>query len=156
MAPELAWTSIAAFEHLYIEALHQRGRVAPTFGVDPLPMEGAPGGIILSPRPGVFDDVLVFDFQSLYPSIIRTFNIDPLSYLPDRQTGTEEELREQNGAEEGAEGKPPIRAPNGALFRRQPGILPDLLNRFFERRSEAQEKGDACLLYTSPSPRDRS
>ena len=138
VAPELAWTSIAAFEHLYIEALHQRGRVAPTFGVDPLPMEGAPGGIILSPRPGVFDDVLVFDFQSLYPSIIRTFNIDPLSYLPDRQPGTEEELREV---------QPPIRAPNGALFRRQPGILPELLNRFFERRSEAQEKGDAVASF---------
>ena len=138
VAPELAWTSIAAFEHLYIEALHQRGRVAPTFGVDPLPMEGAPGGIILSPRPGVFDDVLVFDFQSLYPSIIRTFNIDPLSYLPDRQTGTEEELQEV---------QPPIRAPNGALFRRQPGILPELLNRFFERRSEAQEKGDAVASF---------
>jgi len=147
VAPELAWTSIAAFEHLYIEALHQRGRVAPTFGVDPLPMEGAPGGIILSPRPGVFDDVLVFDFQSLYPSIIRTFNIDPLSYLPDSQPGTEEELREQNGAEKGAEGEPPIRAPNGALFRRQPGILPELLNRFFERRSEAQEKGDAVASF---------
>ena len=147
VAPDLAWTSIASFEHLYIEALHQRGQVAPTFGVDPLPMEGAPGGIILSPRPGVFDDVLVFDFQSLYPSIIRTFNIDPVSYLPDRQTGTGEQLQEQNGAEEGAEGQPPIRAPNGALFRRQPGILPELLDRFFERRSEAQEKGDAVASF---------
>jgi len=138
VAPELAWTSIAAFEHLYIEALHQRGRVAPTFGIDPLPMEGAPGGIILSPRPGVFDDVLVFDFQSLYPSIIRTFNIDPLSYLPDRRTGTEEELQEE---------QPPIRAPNGALFHRQPGILPELLNRFFERRGEAQQRGDAVASF---------
>ncbi len=143
VAPDLAWTSIAAFEHLYIEALHQRGMVAPTFGVDPLPMEGAPGGIILTPRPGVFDDVLVFDFQSLYPSIIRTFNIDPVSYLPDG----EEELRERNGAEEGAEGQPPIRAPNGALFSRKPGILPELLDRFFERRGEAQEKGDAVASF---------
>lgn len=147
VAPDLAWTSIAAFEHLYIEALHQRGMVAPTYGVDPLPMEGAPGGIILTPHPGVFDDVLVFDFQSLYPSIIRTFNIDPASYLPDRREGTEEELQEQNGVEEGADGQPPIRAPNGALFRREPGILPELLDRFFERRGEAQEKGDAVASF---------
>jgi DNA polymerase-2 len=143
VAADLAWTSIAAFEHLYIEALHQRGMVAPTFGVDPLPMDGAPGGIILTPHPGVFDDVLVFDFQSLYPSIIRTFNIDPVSYLPNG----EEELQQQNGAEEGAGGQPPIRAPNGALFRREPGILPELLDRFFERRGEAQEKGDAVASF---------
>ena len=39
-------------------------------------------------RPGgVFDEVLVFDFQSLYPSIIRTFNIDPLSYAGNRRWG---------------------------------------------------------------------
>ena len=46
VAPDLAWTSIAAFEHLYTEALHQRGMEDPTFGVDPLPMEGAPGGTL--------------------------------------------------------------------------------------------------------------
>jgi DNA polymerase-2 len=132
VAPDLAWTSIAAFEHLYTEALHQRGMVAPTFGVDPLPMEGAPGGIILAPRPGVFDDVLVFDFQSLYPSIIRTFNIDPLSYISRSET----EVRQS-----------PIRAPNGAAFRREPGILPELLDRFFERRAEAQAEGDAVASF---------
>jgi DNA polymerase-2 len=141
VAPDLAWTSIASFEHLYIESLHQRGIVAPTFGVDPLPMEGAPGGIILAPRPGVFDEVLVFDFQSLYPSIIRTFNIDPLSYAGHGR-----------GPAAGPAGgstaqETPIRAPNGAAFRRQPGILPELLDRFFERRAEAQAKGDAVASF---------
>jgi DNA polymerase-2 len=135
VAPDLAWTSIAAFEHLYIESLHRRGMVAPTFGVDPLPMEGAPGGIILAPRPGVFDQVLVFDFQSLYPSIIRTFNIDPLSYIGKPREGSEEAQ------------KPPIRAPNGAVFAREPGILPELLDRFFEGRSRAQADGDAVASF---------
>ena len=67
VAPDRAWTSIPAFEHLYIEAMHGRGIVAPTSGVDALPLEGAPGGIILDPQPGVYDDVMVFDFKSLYP-----------------------------------------------------------------------------------------
>ena len=141
VAPDLAWTSIAAFEHLYTEALHQRGMVAPTFGVDPLPMEGAPGGIILAPRPGVFDQVLVFDFQSLYPSIIRTFNIDPLSYLGKPREGGGEPRGES------AAQQPPIRAPNGAGFSREPGILPELLDRFFERRAEAQAEGDAVASF---------
>jgi DNA polymerase-2 len=140
VAPDLAWTSIAAFEHLYTEALHQRGMVAPTFGVDPLPMEGAPGGIVLAPRPGVFDQVLVFDFQSLYPSIIRTFNIDPLSYLGKPRGGME-------NRDVSDERKKPIRAPNGAVFGREPGILPELLDRFFERRAQAQAEGDAVASF---------
>jgi DNA polymerase-2 len=136
--------------------------VAPTFSVDPLPMEGAPGGIILAPRPGVFDQVLVFDFQSLYPSIIRTFNIDPLSYMG--KPG--DEMTAGAGAPEGGlaagEDGPtgdagnrtqassphtPIRAPNGAAFRRDPGILPELLDRFFEGRAEAQQAGDAVASF---------
>ena len=144
VAPDLAWTSIAAFEHLYTEALHQRGMVAPTFGVDPLPMEGAPGGIILAPRPGVFDRVLVFDFQSLYPSIIRTFNIDPLSYMGKPGDETTGEAGNRNLP---APSDTPIRAPNGAAFRREPGILPELLDRFFEGRAEAQEAGDAVASF---------
>ena len=29
-------------------------------------------------QPGIYNDVLVLDFKSLYPSIIRTFLIDPM------------------------------------------------------------------------------
>jgi DNA polymerase-2 len=103
-------------------------------------MEGAPGGIILAPRPGVFDQVLVFDFQSLYPSIIRTFNIDPLSYIGKPRGGSENRNLS-------APSNKPIRAPNGAAFRREPGILPELLDRFFERRAEAQALGDGVASF---------
>jgi DNA polymerase-2 len=144
VAPDLAWTSIPAFEHLYTEALHRRGLVAPTFGVDSLPVEGASGGIILTPRPGVFDEVLVFDFQSLYPSIIRTFNIDPVSRLPFESEDNEGKPSRRTGA---GQRRDPIRAPNGARFRREPGILPELLDRFFTRRSEAQSRGDAIASF---------
>jgi len=131
VAPDLAWTSIPAFEHLYTEALHRRGMVAPSAGVDRLPMDGAPGGAILTPRPGLFDNVLVFDFQSLYPSIIRSFNIDPVSYAP---------------VTPAAEGDL-IEAPNGARFRRDAAILPELLDRFFEQRREAQNRGDVIASF---------
>ena len=132
VAPDLAWTSIPAFEHLYIEAMHERGVAAPTAGVDPLPLEGAPGGGILTPRPGVYDRVLLFDFQSLYPTIMRSFNIDPLSYVRPGQP---------------VEGQDLIEAPNGALFRREPAILPALLDRFFESRRQARERGDPVASF---------
>jgi DNA polymerase-2 len=137
VAPDLAWTSIAAFEHLYTEALHERGMVAPTYGVDTLPMEAAPGGIILTPHPGVFDQVLVFDFQSLYPSIMRSFNIDPVSHVrPERLSQLSSQERSSL-----------IRAPNGACFRREPGVLPELLDRFFESREEARRRGDPVASF---------
>ena len=68
--------SVAAFDNLYLPRLHRRGRVAPDVGDAP---EGAasPGGYVLDSKPGLYDDVLLLDFKSLYPSIIRTFRIDP-------------------------------------------------------------------------------
>ena len=137
VAPDRAWTSIPAFEHLYIESMHRRGIVAPTPGVDALPLEGAPGGIILSPHPGIFDNVMVFDFQSLYPSIIRSFNIDPLSYMP---AGEVDSLPE-------AEREQLVRAPNGACFRQETAILPELMDRFFEERRRARQRGDEVASF---------
>ena len=39
------------------------------------------GGYVMESKPGLYRNVLVFDFKSLYPSIIRTFNIDPLTHV---------------------------------------------------------------------------
>ncbi len=132
-----AWTSIPAFDYIYIEALHLRGFAAPSPGVDPMPTIEAEGGAILEPQTGLYDNVWVFDFKSLYPSIIRTFNIDPLSFvLPD--------LVKEMAAEKQAS---LIRAPNGACFRRDAAIIPELLERFFESRSEAKNRGDDIASY---------
>jgi DNA polymerase-2 len=142
-----AWTSIPSFEHLYIESLHERGYVAPTLGVDPFPHTPAPGGAILAPQSGLYDNVWVFDFKSLYPTVMRTFNIDPLSFVPP-------EKLESLGSEE-REGL--IKAPNGARFRRAEAcaeggrrgeaILPEILDRFFERREDARRSGDRTASY---------
>ena len=40
------------------------------------------GGLVLDSVPGLYRAILVFDFKSLYPSLIRTFNIDPLTHVP--------------------------------------------------------------------------
>jgi len=132
-----AWTSIPAFEYIYIEALHRRGFVAPSPGVDPLPTVVAQGGAILEPQTGLDDNVWVFDFKSLYPSIIRTFNIDPLSFvLPEKVKEMMKEAQDRL-----------IRAPNGAFFRRDMAILPELLERFFESRDAAKKHGDEVASY---------
>ena len=132
-----AWTSIHAFDYLYIEALHKQGYAAPSTGVDSLPPMDAPGGAILQPQTGLYDNVWVFDFKSLYPTIIRTFNIDPLSFvLPGQVEQLSEEERESL-----------IKAPNGSCFKRDTAILPGLLERFFKSRDRAKEKGDKVASH---------
>lgn len=131
-----AWMSIRSFDFIYIEAMHRRGLAAPTLGVDALAMDAAPGGAILTPMPGLFRWVMVFDFKSLYPSVIRTFNIDPVTLVRSGGGG---------GRHSGAADL--IAAPNGARFSREPGILPELLDRFFRRREEAKRRGDAVASF---------
>lgn len=68
--------SVAAFTNLYLPRLHRAGYIAPN-----LPVDGglaSPGGYVMESRPGLYKQVLVLDFKSLYPSIIRTFKIDPM------------------------------------------------------------------------------
>ncbi len=143
---ERAWGSVAAFDFLYLTGLRQRGMVAPTTGVDRVNQEGSPGGLVMPARAGLYRHVFVFDFKSLYPSIIRTFNIDPLTHLEAR-----------GASPEAADGGPPdgpgvtgelLRAPNGALFTRRPGILPEMLAGFFEERARARAAGDELAAYT--------
>ena len=143
---ERAWGSVAAFDFLYLTGLRERGMVAPTTGVDRVNQEGSPGGLVMASRVGLYRHVFVFDFKSLYPSIIRTFNIDPLTHL-------EAGGSNPGGAEEGSQEAPGVsgellRAPNGALFTRRPGILPEMLAGFFEERARARAAGDELAAFT--------
>ena len=40
-------------------------------------MQTYEGAFVYEPKPGLFKDIVVFDFRSLYPSIISSHNIDP-------------------------------------------------------------------------------
>ena len=119
--------SIASVDFLYLHELRRRGTVAPSVGGDWAAAEVA-GGAVLDSVPGLFRNILVFDFKSLYPSIIRTFNIDPLTYVPPERREREPNL---------------IRTPGGAAFRREPGILPELVARLWRQRDVARAGGDA-------------
>ncbi len=126
MTPDRVSASIASFDFLYMSALHKRGRVAPSVRSDDARVHVAQaGGHVLEPRVGLHEHVWVFDFRSLYPSIIRTFNIDPLGFVD--TPGAEDDL---------------IRLENGAAFRREGAILPAMLDELFPRREAAKRAGD--------------
>jgi len=124
--------SIAAFDFLYLQELSKRKIVAPSVGnAESTTTEPTSGGHVLEPAPGLYRNVMTFDFKSLYPSIIRTFQIDPLGFVPALESSASS--REQTF----------IVAPNGAAFRREPGILPRMLDDLFPRREQAKAQGDA-------------
>ncbi|WP_028975206.1 DNA polymerase II [Spirochaeta cellobiosiphila] len=135
-----AWTSIQAFEFLYGVELHKRAYVLPDYGVDTLPTGDALGGAIITPKAGLYRNVLTFDFKSLYPSIIRSFNIDPLSYLPPYRYP---ETFPAHKREEF------IETPGGQLFSREPAILPEVLTKFHNYREKAKQNEDniASFVY---------
>ena len=116
--------SVAAFDNLYLPRLHRAGRVAPDVA-DARSGEGSPGGYILDSKPGLYDNVLVLDFKSLYPSIIRTFGIDPHALH--------------------APGEDRIEGFQGASFAREGAILPGLVQSIWEERDRAKHRGDAAM-----------
>ncbi len=114
--------SIASFDLLYLPELRRRGFVAASVERD-RKSERVKGGALLDPQPGVFRNVAVFDFKSLYPSLIRTFQLDPLAHAT-------------------ADDDQDVVAPNGARFSRRDAILPEVIERFMERRDDAKARGD--------------
>jgi DNA polymerase-2 len=130
MTPDRVAASIASFDFLYLSELEPLRIVAPSVrSSDSRVSVAQQGGHVLEPIAGLHDNVWVFDFKSLYPSVIRTFNIDPLSYV-ERPTA----------------GEDLIATPAG-FFRREPAILPRMLDELFPRREAARQRGDAVATH---------
>lgn len=117
--------SVAAFINLYLPKLHRAGYIAPN-----RPKDGglaSPGGYVMNSKPGLYKNVLVLDFKSLYPSIMRTFKIDPL--------GLVEGLLHPERAIEGY---------RGAKFSRDKHFLPEIITSLWKQRDEAKKNQDAA------------
>jgi len=119
--------SVAAFTNLYLPKLHRHGYVAPNLG-DGLKGLVSPGGYVMDSIPGLYKNVLVLDFKSLYPSIIRTFNIDPV--------GMVEGLQSPQDAIEGFD---------GAYFSRTQHFLPEIITQLWQERDKAKRDKNAPL-----------
>lgn len=120
--------SVASFDNLYLPRLHREGYVAPNASREHV---ASPGGFVLDSEPGIYDHVLVLDFKSLYPSIIRTFRIDPLGLA----RGVSGELPEGETIPGFLE----------ARFAREGHILPDLIASLWRQRDAARTAGDEPL-----------
>ncbi|MDZ5459696.1 DNA polymerase II [Azohydromonas lata] len=120
--------SVAAFTHLYLPRMHRLGFVAPTLG-DERP-RSSPGGFVMDSQPGIFDSVLVLDYKSLYPAIIRTFLIDP--------AGLAQGLHE-------ADERASVPGFDGARFSRTRHCLPAMVEQVWQGREAAKREGNQPL-----------
>ncbi|WP_111637094.1 DNA polymerase II [Marinomonas shanghaiensis] len=130
--------SVAAFENLYLPRLHAAGWVAPAWTNDDF--VASPGGFVMSSIPGLYKNVLVFDFKSLYPSIIRTFHVDPLARILAKHFPVS--VEPQSNAQ-----SPLVPGYLGANFHRQYAILPTLVGELAQEREAAKRSGNQILSY---------
>ena len=127
--------SIATLDSLYLKELQKRKLVAPTAYVQDRD-ERIKGGFVLSSKPGIYENILVCDFKSLYPSIMRTFNIDPASFIS-----------HEKAIKKKIETKNLIEAPNGAYFKNEEGILPMLIHDLWKQRDAAKKNKDLLTSH---------
>jgi len=109
--------SVASFDHLYLPRLHRAGFAAGDTADIDTSVKTLPGGYVLEPTPGLYENVLVFDFKSLYPSIIMTFMIDPLGFH--------------------IVGGDRIATPIGTDFSKEVSIMPGIIRELMEARAMA-------------------
>lgn len=112
--------SIVAFDSLYIREARKNNLVSPSNEFKQKETR-VTGGYVYSSNPGVYKNVLIFDFKSLYASVIQTFNIDPASFIKKEEKGC-------------------VKAPNGACFKNQDGLLPQILRRLHLAREKAKKE----------------
>jgi DNA polymerase-2 len=92
----------------------------------------SPGGYVMESIPGLYNDVLVLDFKSLYPSIIRTFKIDPMGMI-------------QGLLQKDSQPERVIAGYNEAYFSRDEHFLPDIIQSLWAERDKAKADNNAAL-----------
>jgi DNA polymerase-2 len=113
--------SIAAFSHHYLPRMHRLGYVAPNVGE--IAAKAYPGGYVMDSRPGFYDSVVVLDYKSLYPSIIRTFLVDPVGLVEGMHVQDQSAL---------------VHGPQGTVFSRERHCLPEIVTTLWHARDEAK------------------
>lgn len=116
--------SVAAFDYFMLPKIHRAGLVAPD-AEDMNALDQGSGGLVFIKEPGFYNSIVVLDFKSLYPSIIRTFFIDPVAHL----------YRDENS----------VNTPVGVQFAPEHSILPNFIKELMDKRETAKKEKNIHL-----------
>jgi len=120
--------SVAAFGHLYLPHMHRQGYVAPNLGE--IADASSPGGFVMDSQSGLYDSVVVLDYKSLYPSIIRTFLIDPVGLIEGMHHPADQDS---------------VPGFRGARFSRSKHSLPAIVSQIWQGRESAKRQRNQPL-----------
>ena len=98
------------------------------------------GAYVKEPKPGIYDWVVSFDLNSLYPHLIMQYNISPETLLDERypNVSVDKLLNEEVDLSE-LEGV--TVCPNGAMFTTEKqGFLPKLMDKIYSERVVFKKK----------------
>jgi DNA polymerase elongation subunit (family B) len=85
------------------------------------------GAYVKEPERGYYQGVSAFDFASLYPSIMRQFNISPDSFI---------KLVPKSEIKKAREDKNTIVCENGVIYKKQDSILKQILSDLYSQRKD--------------------
>ena len=124
-------------EWMLLRYAYRMGEVAPNR--EEREYEPYKGAIVLEPKPGLYSDVLVLDFSSMYPNIMMKYNLSPDTYLEPHEPDPPEGV---------------VVAPEvGHRFRKAPtGFIPAVLKHLVELRRAVREE---AKKYPPDSPEYR-
>jgi len=119
--------SIASLDSLYIPLARDKSLVCPTskFRQKENPIKG---GHVMESKPGIYDNTIILDFKSLYPSIIRTYNIDPASFS----------IKKIKNA---------VMSPAKVYFKKETGVLPKIIQELWEYRESARKNNNELARW---------
>ncbi len=123
--------SVASFTNLYLPQIHRSGYAAPN--LQPQNWLASPGGYVMDSLPNLYDSVLVLDFKSLYPSIIRSFLIDPIGLI--------EGLK----LEVGRHADQAVPGFRGGQFHRTQHFLPKMIEELWAARDIAKQRKELAF-----------
>ncbi|KJY83270.1 DNA polymerase II [Vibrio galatheae] len=123
--------SVAAFTNLYLPQIHRAGYIAPNLRSED--WLASPGGYVMDSIPNLYDSVLVLDFKSLYPSIIRSFLIDPMGLIEGLQL------------EIGKDSTQAVPGFRGGQFHRTHHFLPQMIETLWAARDVAKKNNEQAF-----------
>ena len=85
------------------------------------------GAFVFQPQPGLYENLVVFDFRSLYPSIITSFNISPTTLQKEKTNAYETPEVELAGRKK------------VYYFNKKKSFIPELLDRLLNQRKKLKD-----------------
>jgi DNA polymerase elongation subunit (family B) len=99
------------------------------------------GAHVKEPQIGRFKYICSFDLASLYPSLIRTYNISPETLIPERNDYVSIDTIVENRFEIRSEHSDYTICSNGSMYdKKRQGFLPKIMEKMFNERSVYKKK----------------